>query len=145
MKVILPIHVIAFETDFGGVVSNVRYIEYLERGRAALMRAAKLTVAGALQTCGAQPVVRRTEIEYLASAYHEEELELHVTVTAHEGARSRLDFELFRPRDGVLLMRATQTLVYLTAAWKPVRVPALFRERMPVTENNQHKDTKTQR
>lgn len=131
MKVVLPIHVVAFETDFAGVVSNTRYVEYLERGRAALLRAAGLTVREALQNCGAQPVLRRVEVEYLAPAFHEDELELHVIVAAHEGARSRLQFKLLRPRDGALIMRAEQTLAYLTAQWKPVRVPALFREKMP--------------
>ena len=136
MKVVLPIHVVAFETDFGGVVSNTRYVEYLERGRAALMRAAELTTAGVLEKCGAQPVVRRTEVEYLSPAFHEDELELHITVTSHQGARSFLQFELLRPSDGALLMRAAQTLAYLTPQWKPVRVPALFREKTPALDNS---------
>lgn len=136
MKVILPIHVVAFETDFGGVVSNTRYLEYIERGRYALMHAAQVSTAQALELCGAQPVVRRVEVEYLAPARHEDDLELHVAIAAHEGARTRLNFELRRPADGALLMRATQTLAYLTPAWKPVRVPALFREKWPAEERH---------
>ena len=136
MKVVLPIHVVAFETDFGGVVSNTRYLEYIERGRYALMHAAGLTVAQALELCGAQPVVRRVEVEYLQPARHEDDLELHISVVAHEGARTILQFELMRTNDGVLLMRARQTLAYLTPGWKPVRVPPLFRERWPVTEDS---------
>jgi acyl-CoA thioester hydrolase len=132
MKVILPIDVVAFETDFGGVVSNTRYLEYIERGRYALMHAAYLTVAQALELCGAQPVVRRVEVEYLQPAHHEDNLELHVVVASHEGARTLLGFELIRPRDGALLMRAQQTLAYLTPQWKPVRVPQLFKEKWPV-------------
>jgi acyl-CoA thioester hydrolase len=144
MQVVLPIHVIAFETDFGGVVSNTRYVEYLERGRAALMRAANLTTAGALELCGAQPVVRHVEVEYLAPAFHEDELELRITVAAHEGARSLLRFELVRPHDGTILMRALQTLAYLTPQWKPVRVPSLFKEKMPVVDMS-HQNIKAQR
>ena len=136
MNVVLPIHVVAFETDFAGVVSNTRYVEYLERGRAALMRAANLTVESAMENCGAQPVVRRVQVEYLAPARHEDDLELHVEVASHEGARSHLRFELLRPRDGALIIRAEQTLVYLTARWKPVRVPNLFREKMPAESVN---------
>ena len=143
MRVVLPIHVVAFETDFGGVVSNTRYVEYLERGRAALMRAAGLTTCGAMETCGSQPVVRRTEVDYLAPARHEDDLELHVVVAAHEGARSFLRFELRRPRDGVVIMRAAQTLVYLTALWKPVRVPALFRERMAAEAGRGDEETRS--
>lgn len=131
MKVILPIYVVAFETDFGGVVSNTRYLEYLERGRYALMQAAQVSVAQSLEICGAQPVLRRVEVEYLQPARHEDSLELHVAVDRHEGARTHLRFELHRPADGMLLMRAAQTLAYLTPAWKPVRVPPLYREKWP--------------
>jgi acyl-CoA thioester hydrolase len=134
MKVILPIHVVAFETDFGGVVSNTRYLEYIERGRYALMHAANLGVAQALELCGAQPVVRRVEVEYLKPARHEDDLELHVIVISNEGARTVLEFELQRPRDGALIMRARQTLAYLTSDWKPVRVPALFKDKWPIAE-----------
>jgi acyl-CoA thioester hydrolase len=131
MKVVLPIHVVAFETDFGGVVSNTRYLEYLERGRYALMKAADVSVAQSLEICGAQPVLRRVEVEYLQPARHEDDLELHVFVAAHEGARTHLRFELHRPADGALLMRAAQTLAYLAPNWKPVRVPQLYREKWP--------------
>lgn len=140
MKVILPIHVVAFETDFGGVVSNTRYLEYIERGRYALMHAADLTVAQALALCGAQPVVRRVEVEYLQPARHEDDLQLHILVASHGGARTVLQFELIRGGDGVLLMTARQTLAYLTPQWKPVRVPLLFKEKWPV-EGIYHKDT----
>ncbi len=144
MKVILPIHVVAYETDFGGVVSNTRYLEYMERGRYALMHAANLNVAQALELCGAQPVVRRVEVDYLQPARHEDELELHIIVASNEGARTVLQFELHRPRDGALLMRAEQTLAYLTNQWKPVRVPRLFKEKWPITENHR-RDAEAQR
>lgn len=136
MKVILPIHVVAFETDFGGVVSNTRYLEYIERGRYALMQAVGLTVVQALELCGAQPVVRRVEVEYLQPARHEDSLKLHIVVVSHDGARTVLDFELYRPQDGALLMKAQQTLAYLTPLWKPVRVPQLFKEKWPVAEDS---------
>ena len=136
MKVILPIHVVAFETDFSGVVSNTRYLEYIERGRYALMNAAGLTVAQALELCSAQPVVRHVEVDYLQPARHEDDLELHISIVAHQGARTILQFELHRLSDGTLLMRAQQTLAYLTSQWKPVRVPQLFKEKWPVAEDS---------
>ena len=140
MKVILPVHVVAFETDFGGVVSNTRYLEYIERGRYALMAAVHVSTAQAVEICGAQPVVRRVEVEYLAPARHEDDLELHVAIAAHEGARTTLKFELHRPSDGMLLMRATQTLAYLTPAWKPVRVPELFKEKWPAEAGHERRE-----
>ena len=49
MKIELPITVVAFETDFGGVVSNTRYLEYIERGRYALLHAAGLLLGWTLR------------------------------------------------------------------------------------------------
>lgn len=142
MKIILPIHVVAFETDFAGVVSNTRYLEYLERGRYALMNAANMNVEQALELCGAQLVVRRVEVEYLQPARHQDDLELHVCVESHQGARTILQFDLIRSRDGALLMQAKQTLAYLTRQWKPVRVPALFQEKWPPEKSTEHGDAK---
>ncbi len=141
---ILPIRVLAFETDFGGVVSNTRYLEYIERGRYALLHAAGLTISEVWQRHAVQPVVRRVEVDYLGFARHEDELQLRVRVAAHERATSLLEYELTRQQDGATLMRARQTLAYLNARWKPVRVPDVFRLALVIQhEVVQHQDTKT--
>lgn len=126
MKVELPITVVAFETDFGGVVSNTRYLEYIERGRYALLRAAGLKLSEIWEEHGVQPVVRRVEVEYLGFARHEEELVLIVQSGEFAGATSTVLYELRRGEE--VLMRAHQTLAYLNTRWRPVRVPVLFRE-----------------
>ena len=131
MSVILPIMVLAYETDYGAVVSNTRYLEYLERGRYALLHSVGLPVEKVWAEQGVQPVVRRVEVDYLAFARHEDQLELHIRVEEHAGASSILAFELIRPADGKTVMRARQTLAYLNRSWKPVRVPALYKEKMP--------------
>ncbi len=134
MKIALPITVVAFETDFGGVVSNTRYVEYVERGRYALLHAAGLKITEVWQSHGVQPVVHRLDIEYLGFARHEDELMLRVRVESHAGATTTLCYELSRA-DNTLLMRATQTLAYLNRQWKPTRVPTLFRDALPIEEN----------
>jgi len=128
MRVLLPITVVAFETDYGGVVSNTRYVEYIERGRYALMHAAGLKITDILASQGVQPVVRRVEVDYLGFAVHEDELQLAIWVVEHSGARTQLQYELTRVADGSVLMRATQTLAYLGPGSRPVRVPAMFRD-----------------
>ena len=135
MKTILPIRVVAFETDYGGVVSNTRYIEYLERGRYALLESAGLSVNRVLEECGMQAVVRRIDIEYLSPARHEDLLELHVEVQRHSGATTTIFAQLFRSNDNVLLMRATQTLAYIDTAMRAVRVPKTYREALPPESN----------
>ena len=126
MKVELPITVVAFETDFGGVVSNTRYLEYIERGRYALMHKAGLKISEVWETHGVQPVVRSVEVEYLGFARHEDALVLEVLVAEIQAARSILRFELKRGNE--VLMRATQTLAYLNRNWKPTRVPPIYRD-----------------
>lgn len=143
MTIVLPITVVAFETDFGGVVSNTRYVEYVERGRYALLHAAGLKITEVWESCGVQPVVRRLDIEYLGFARHEDELLLRVRVEAHAGATSTLCYELWRSSDNILLMRATHTLAYLSRQWKPTRVPAIFRDALPFEEN--HRGTEARR
>ena len=132
MKTTLRITVIAFETDFGGVVSNTRYIEYIERGRYALLHAAGLKTTEVWDTHGVQPIVRRVEIDYLVPARHEDELLLTATVAAHSGATTTLRYELTRPADSAVIMRAEQTLAYLNTKWKPVRVPLVFSDALAV-------------
>lgn len=132
MTITLPLTVLAFETDFGGVVSNTRYLEYVERGRYALLHAAGLKVSQVWESHGVQPVVRRVQIEYLGFARHEDELEMRVRVQEHGRATSTLAYELTRPADGSVLLRAEQTLAYLNARWRPVRVPEIYRAALPV-------------
>jgi len=132
MRITLPITVMAFETDYEGVVSNTRYLEYLERGRYALVHAAGLRIDDILAAHGVQPVIRRVSIDYLLPARHEDFLELLVIVAAHSGATTTLHYELVRPHDGALIIRAEHTLAYLNRQWKPVRVPAIFRDAWPV-------------
>ena len=66
MKVILPINVVAFETDYGGVVSNTRYLEYVERGRYALFHAAGFRMEEYTATAiFARPIAPSTGISVL--------------------------------------------------------------------------------
>ncbi len=134
MKTVLPIRVVAFETDYAGIVSNTRYVEYLERGRYALLQNVGLSVERVLETHGVQAVVRRIDIEFLLPARHEDELELHVEVRSHSGATTTISSQLFRAQDQVLLMRATQTLAYIDARFRVVRVPKVFREALLISQ-----------
>jgi acyl-CoA thioester hydrolase len=127
MKISLPITVVAFETDYGGVVSNTRYLEYIERGRYALLHQADLWVEKTWKEIGVQPVVRRVEVDYLGFARHEDRLEMVVEVAELAGARAIFSYELTRIEDGSVLMRAHQTIAFLNTQWRPVRMPEKFR------------------
>lgn len=130
--IILPITVMAFETDFGGVVSNTRYLEYLERGRYELFHSAGFTISGIWEEMRVQFVVRRAEVDYLGFARHEDRLELHSKVAAHAGATTVVEHELKRVDTGAVILRARQTLAYLNTNFRPVRVPEVFKQALPV-------------
>jgi acyl-CoA thioester hydrolase len=136
MKVTLPILVVAFETDFGGVVSNVRYLEYIERARYALWHRAGLQVEKTWKEFGVQGVVRRVEVDYLGFAKHEDELEIKVEASEIGKTTLILNYELTRPSDGAILMRARQTMAFLNTRWRPVRVPELYRAALTQGEEN---------
>jgi acyl-CoA thioester hydrolase len=135
MKVTLPINVVAFETDYGGVVSNTRYLEYIERGRYALFHAAGFNMEDYTRESGILFVVRKVEIEYLSPARHEDALELQVIVAEHTRTSTKLKFELRRKGEEQLLLRAEQSLVYISQNWRPVRVPQIFRDAFPVEQH----------
>ena len=128
MKIILPISVVAFETDFFGVVSNTRYVEYMERGRYALMAAMSLRVTDIWREYKVQPVVRRAQIEYLSFASHEDKLELDVEMGTIRLASFEVHFVLRRPSDGAIVMRATQVLAFINERLRASRVPGWFLE-----------------
>ncbi|BCM91743.1 hypothetical protein IAD21_03618 [Abditibacteriota bacterium] len=130
MKTTLPILVHAFETDFFGVVSNTRYLEYLERGRYLLLHDAGLPIEETWSTEGVMAMVRRVEADYLNTARHEDRLELSTWVSEWSGASAIVSHELVRPRDGVVILRARQTIAFLNRSWKPTRVPKSYRERL---------------
>jgi acyl-CoA thioester hydrolase len=130
MKISLPIFVVAFETDFGGVVSNTRYLEYIERARYAWLHAASLGVETTWREHGVQSVVRRVEVDYLGFARHEDQLQITAQTSEIGGAKVVSEYELARLVDEAVLMRARQTLAFLNTKWRPVRVPDVFRERL---------------
>ncbi len=130
MKITLPLLVHAFETDFGGVVSNTRFLEWFERGRYALLHAAGLPVEATWASEGVMAVVRRVEVDYLLFARHEDALLLTSRVGEWKGATATVEHEITRPADGATIARAKQTIAFLNRAWKPTRVPASYREKL---------------
>ena len=126
----LPILIHAYETDFGGVVSNTRYLEFLERGRYALLHAAGLPVEQTWRDEGVMAIVRRVEVDYLAFARHEEQLTLTTRVSEWKGASAIVSHEITRDSDGAIILRAHQTIAFLNRDWKPTRVPNSYREKL---------------
>jgi len=78
---------------------------------------------------GACFVVRRHEIEYLASAYMGEELVVETWVKDMEAVRSKRAYRIRRPKDGKVLVTAETLWVYINMkTGRPTEIPASMQE-----------------
>lgn len=105
-------------------VSNIVYVRWVQEVAIAHSAAVGWTPAAYLAS-GSVFVVRRHEIEYLASAVEGDEVELITWVESFSVASSVRQTRLFRVRDEKELARATTTWAFVsTRSGKPTRIPA---------------------
>jgi len=85
--------VLFYDTDCGGVVSNIAYLRYVEKARAALFGALGMDLLSMTET-GLYPVVIRTEIDYRTPARLGHEVRVSARLTAVDKVRATCDFTL---------------------------------------------------
>ena len=105
----VPVQVMYFDTDAGGVVHNIAYLRFIETARTLL--AIKMGMSfEEIERTSIHPVVVRTEIDYRKPA----RLGEHLSVDGHiaEVARVRfwVEFTVSRSSDGVVLVGCRQSL-----------------------------------
>src|SRR5436190_4864253 len=91
--------VMFFDTDCGGVVSNIAYLRFIEIARTALAEKLGLRLAEMAQT-QRYPVVVRTEINYRRAAKLADRLVLEGWLDDLQRARFFCAFRITRPADG---------------------------------------------
>ena len=112
------------DTDMGGIVYYANYLKFIERARSTWV--AQLGVDQlALQAEGVVFAVRSIQAEYLAPARLGDLLEVVSHRQSSTPARWILRKEV--QRAGQVLFTAEVTIVALTAAGKPTRLPAELR------------------
>ncbi|MDG0984758.1 MAG: YbgC/FadM family acyl-CoA thioesterase [Planktomarina sp.] len=112
------------DTDMGGIVYYANYLKFIERARSTWV--AQLGVDQlALQAEGVVFAVRSIRAEYLAPARLGDLLEVVSHRQSSTPARWILRQEV--QRAGQVLFTAEVTIVALTAAGKPTRLPAELR------------------
>lgn len=116
------------DTDFGGIVYYANYLKFIERGRSEWVRELGIDQVALKQDEGVVFAVRRVEADYHAPARYDDELVVTTQVEAVTGARLILRQTV--ERDGKALFSATVTLVALTEAGAPARLPAAFRRNL---------------
>ncbi len=106
------VQVMFFDTDCGGVVSNIAYLRFIEIARTHLAEKLGLALAEMAQK-QTYPVVVRTEIDYRRPARLGERLVIEGWLDRVERARFWCAFRIKRPEDDTLVAECRQMLALI--------------------------------
>jgi YbgC/YbaW family acyl-CoA thioester hydrolase len=106
------VQVMFFDTDCGGVVSNIAYLRFIEIARTHLAERLGLALAEMAQK-QTYPVVVRTEIDYRRPARLGERLVIEGWLDRVERARFWCAFRIKRPEDDTLVAECRQMLALI--------------------------------
>lgn len=106
------VQVMFFDTDCGGVVSNIAYLRFIEIGRTHLAEELGLALVEMAQK-ETYPVVVRTEIEYRRAARLGDRLVIEGWLDRVERARFWCAFRITRPQDNTLIAECRQMLALI--------------------------------
>jgi YbgC/YbaW family acyl-CoA thioester hydrolase len=98
-----------FDTDCGGVVSNIAYLRFIEIARTQLVEELGLHLAQ-MNEDKKYPVVVRTEIDYRRAAKLGDRLVIDAWLDQLERVRFWCAFRIVRPDDDALIARCRQML-----------------------------------
>jgi YbgC/YbaW family acyl-CoA thioester hydrolase len=85
--------VLFYDTDCGGVVSNIAYLRYVEKARTSLFAGLGMPASEMMAT-GLFPAVVRTEIDYRSPARLGDEIRVVARLVAVEKVRAICEFRL---------------------------------------------------
>lgn len=120
-----PIRVTYQETDGQRRVHHANYLNYFERGRVEMLRAAGISYKS-LEDGGRMLVVTEMNIRYHAAAEFDDLLNLAVEVIEIRKVRIRHRYTI--DRDGELIVEAESTIACIDREGKPRRLPNAFLE-----------------
>jgi acyl-CoA thioester hydrolase len=117
------VQVMFFDTDCGGVVSNIAYLRFIEIARTHLAEALGLALAEMAER-QTYPVVVHTEIDYRRAARLSDHLVIEGWLDRVERARFWCAFRIMRPEDNTLIAECRQMLALIAMpSGKLLRLP----------------------
>jgi YbgC/YbaW family acyl-CoA thioester hydrolase len=117
------VQIMFFDTDCGGVVSNIAYLRFIEIARTHLAEELGLALVEMAQK-QRYPVVVRTEINYRRAARLGDQLVIEGWLDRVERARFWCAFRITRPEDNTLIADCRQMLALIEMpTGKLLRVP----------------------
>src|SRR5438445_6540104 len=122
------VQVMFFDTDSGGVVSNIAYLRFIEIARTVLAEELGLRLSEMEQT-KQYPAVVRTEIDYRRAAKLGDQLVIEGWLDQLERVRFWCAFRIIRPKDNMLIAECRQLLVLIEMpAGKLLRLPESWKK-----------------
>jgi len=106
------VQVMFFDTDCGGVVSNIAYLRFIEVARTLLAEELGLALAEMAET-QKYPVVVHTEIDYRRAARLGDRLAIEGWLERLERVRFWCAFRIVRLKDNVLIADCRQSLALI--------------------------------
>jgi YbgC/YbaW family acyl-CoA thioester hydrolase len=122
------VQVMFFDTDCGGVVSNIAYLRFIEIARTHLAEKLGLALVEMAEK-QTYPVVVRTEIDYRRGAKLGDRLVIEGWLDQVERARFWCGFQITRPEDNMLIAQCRQMLALIEMpSGKLLRLPDHWHE-----------------
>jgi YbgC/YbaW family acyl-CoA thioester hydrolase len=122
------IPVMYFDTDAAGVVHNIVYLRFIETARTLLAIQLGMSFEEIART-NIHAVVTRTEIDYRRPALLGDTVRVNGRISEWSRVRFWCEFEIVRPRDGVVLATCRQSLALVQMPeGRLIRLPAGFPE-----------------
>jgi len=106
------VQVMFFDTDCGGVVSNIAYLRFVEIVRTLLAEELGLALTEMAES-RRYPVVVRTEIDYRRAARLGDQLVIEGWLDRVERVRFWCSFQITRPKDNTLIAQCRQMLALI--------------------------------
>ncbi len=106
------VQVMFFDTDCGGVVSNIAYLRFIEIARTLLAEELGLALTEMAEK-HRYPVVVRTEIDYRRPAKLGDQLAIEGWLHRVERVRFWCGFQITRPADNMLIAQCRQMLALI--------------------------------
>ena len=130
-----------FDTDCGGVVSNIAYLRFIEIARTHLAEELGLALAEMAEK-QTYPVVVRTEIDYRRPAKLGDHLVIEGSLDHVERARFWCAFRITRPKDDLLIADCRQMLALIEMpTGKLLRLPEHWKTYATADSSNDPEDS----
>jgi acyl-CoA thioester hydrolase len=110
-----------------GVVYHANYVVWMEVGRVEAMRAAGVDYAQ-MEREGVMVAVVGVEVDYRVAARYDDMVEIEVRVMEVLSRKMRIEYEIRRAADGVVLATGATRHLFVSKELKPVRCPEKYFE-----------------